>query len=84
MKARVILLHNTEEAWENIPFKPELGEIIVYDPDENYNYARIKIGDGEHVAKDLDFCVDAAIAAAIHAINASETIDAGRITQNPN
>mgnify|MGYP006932857855 CR=1 FL=1 len=61
MKARITLLHKTEAAWNKISFQPKLGEIIVYDPDENYNYARLKIGDGIHELKDLPFLVEATI-----------------------
>jgi hypothetical protein len=82
MKARVVLLHNTEEAWSKLNFKPECGEVVVYDPDDNYDYARIKIGDGKRFVKDLDFCVDKALAAALTEHYRSETIDGGRITEH--
>lgn len=41
-------------------FTPLASEIIVYDSDENYNYPRIKIGDGETNINDLPFIVDEA------------------------
>lgn len=31
------------------------GEIIIYDPDENFDHSRFKIGDGETSVKDLNF-----------------------------
>ena len=39
-------------------FTPKQGEIIVYDVDSNYNYERLKIGDGEHNVNDLPFSTD--------------------------
>lgn len=81
MNARITLLHNTEAGWEKLStFKPEPGEIVLYDPDENYNFVRIKIGDGEHYIQELDFCIDSAIKAVIDGQKYNEVIDAGRIT----
>ena len=34
---------------------PEAGELIVYDPDENYTYSRLKVGDGINTLQDLFF-----------------------------
>lgn len=51
LKSRIINKHDIEANWikagdaEN-PFIPKKGEIIIYDPDDNYSYARMKIGDG--------------------------------------
>lgn len=61
MKARITLLHKTEEEWNKISFQPKLGEVIVYDPDEKRTYSRLKIGDGVHELKDLPFLVEATI-----------------------
>lgn len=36
-------------------FTPMNGEIIIYDEDDNYNYKRIKIGNGTDNVNDLDF-----------------------------
>jgi hypothetical protein len=36
-------------------FIPKAGEIIIYDPDENYNYSRFKIGDGIRTVNNLEF-----------------------------
>lgn len=58
LNGRVISKHDIEENWwlaEN--FTPQMGEIIVYDPDENYNYSRIKIGDGVQNVNDLPFLI---------------------------
>ena len=47
--SRVVMKHDTEANWNtagNNNFIPLLGEIIVYDSDNNYSYERFKIGDG--------------------------------------
>lgn len=47
INTKIINKHDTEENWNKVSgFSPMLGEIIVYDPDENYDYPRIKVGDG--------------------------------------
>lgn len=47
INARVINKHDTEANWNNHSnFIPNKSEIIVYDKDDNYNYPRVKIGDG--------------------------------------
>ena len=52
---RHIQKHETEANWLALApnFIPKRGEIIVYDVDENYNYERMKIGDGLTLLKDL-------------------------------
>ena len=47
--------HATEAEWLSISYIPKLGEIIVYDKDNNYNYLRFKTGDGISQAKALPF-----------------------------
>ena len=43
--SRLIPMHGTEEYWESrTDFTPAEGEIVIYDPDDNYNYSRIKVG----------------------------------------
>jgi hypothetical protein len=34
---------------------PDVGERILYDPDETHPYTREKFGDGVHIVKDLPF-----------------------------
>lgn len=34
-----------------------VGEFIIYNKDENYNYERLKIGDGIHSIVDLPFVI---------------------------
>ena len=45
--SRVINKHDIEANWNKaINFIPKKGEFILYDIDENFNYERIKVGDG--------------------------------------
>lgn len=56
MKARVQHKHDIETNWlKATNFTPLASEIIVYDPDENYDYPRIKIGDGKTNINALPF-----------------------------
>lgn len=53
---RVQQKHDTEANWiKATNFTPNAGEIIVYDPDDTYTYARIKIGDGTTNVNNLPF-----------------------------
>lgn len=59
MKARVQHKHDVEANWlKATNFTPLASEIIVYDSDENYDYPRIKIGDGKTNINGLPFIVD--------------------------
>ena len=54
--SRIVHKHDTETNWNKAEnFVPIKGEIIIYDKDENYNYERIKVGDGETKVPDLPF-----------------------------
>jgi hypothetical protein len=80
MKARISQLHKTELEWqEYVQLVPEPGELIVYDPDESHPYARVKLGDGVHTLKELDFFIDSAIAEALNQIKFATVNDGGRI-----
>lgn len=57
--------HDTEQNWNLSSLKPAAGQLIVYDPDDNYNYARFKIGDGATIVKNLPFTVEEAINEAL-------------------
>lgn len=62
MNARIQHKHDIEVNWNKaLNFIPKAGEIIVYDIDENYNYPRIKIGDGVTIITNLKF-IDADLA----------------------
>ena len=57
--SRIIHKHDTEENWiKAINFIPKQGEIIIYDKDDNYDYERMKIGDGVSKVNDLPFNLD--------------------------
>ena len=48
--------HKTEAEWDSQGnIIPALGEILIYDIDETYNYERVKIGDGTTKINDLPF-----------------------------
>ncbi len=74
IKSRIIHKHDIESNWQLATnFTPMKGEIIVYDVDANYNYERLKIGDGETNVNLLPFA-DGALRASIEAdISAVET-----------
>ena len=56
INSRVIHKHDTEINWNNNSnFVPAQAEVIIYDKDENYDYERIKIGDGETPVNNLPF-----------------------------
>lgn len=56
LNARVVHKHDIEENWlKATTFVPKAAEIIVYDPDDNYSYSRIKVGDGVTTVIDLPF-----------------------------
>lgn len=51
--------HDIEANWlKATNFVPKAGELIVYDPDENFSYARTKMGDGVTNINDLSFMGD--------------------------
>lgn len=59
IKARFQQKHDIEANWNKaLNFIPKIGEIIVYDIDDNYNYSRFKIGDGVRTINDLEFLLD--------------------------
>ena len=56
MNARIQHKHDIEANWNKaLNFIPKIGEIIVYDIDENHNYSRFKIGDGIRTINNLEF-----------------------------
>lgn len=81
MKARVTHLHRTEAEWSRLlDWKPEAGELVIYDPDEKFNYARIKIGDGHNTLAALPFFVQETAKDLLNTQRYSEVIDGGNIT----
>jgi hypothetical protein len=80
MKARISQLHKTEAQWNNtFSWIPEPGELVVYDPDENHQHARIKVGDGMRTLQELDFFIDSAIVELLNQIKFESVNDGGRI-----
>ena len=59
MKVRLVCKHDTETNWAKASnFKPEKGELIIYDIDNNHSYERMKIGDGKTLVSNLPFVLD--------------------------
>ena len=62
INTRVINKHDTEANWNShLSFIPDKSEIIIYDKDDNYNYPRVKIGDGVTTIVALPFIDDNAL-----------------------
>ena len=54
--SRIVHKHDVEVNWNKAKnFIPLLGEIIIYDIDENHSVERFKIGDGKTTAMNLPF-----------------------------
>ena len=53
---RIVHKHDTEANWNKaVNFIPKQSELIVYDSDENFDYERLKIGDGITLVTELPF-----------------------------
>lgn len=73
IKARFQQKHDIEANWNlAVNFIPKAGEIIVYDPDANYNYSRLKIGDGVTSVNQLNFVIDEKLSENDNAIKYTE------------
>ena len=59
INSRIVNKHETEANWLKSSLIPKQGELIVYDIDENYDFERIKIGDGTQNVNSLPFVTDA-------------------------
>lgn len=56
LKSRIVHKHDIEANWQLATnFSPLEGEIIIYDPDENFSYSRVKVGDGTTNVNNLKF-----------------------------
>ena len=79
MNARIQHKHDIEANWNKaLNFIPKIGEIIVYDIDDNYNYSRFKIGDGTTVVGSLPFVNDEirqALTSGATKVSKAETAD---------
>ena len=70
IKSRIVHKHDAATNWSKAAtFIPKQGEIIVYDKDSDYNYERIKIGDGATLVDALPFADDAVRTALMTAID---------------
>ena len=59
LKSRIVHKHDIEANWQLATnFSPLEGEIIIYDPDENFSYSRVKVGDGTTNVNNLKFIDD--------------------------
>ena len=59
LNTRIIHKHDIEANWlKAINFIPKLGELIIYDIDENHPVPRMKLGDGETTVNELYFVSD--------------------------
>jgi hypothetical protein len=80
VKARVSQLHKTEAEWLKLQdFVPLQGEFIVFDPDKQHCYARLKLGDGITKLQNLPFFIDSAIDDHTTKKRLDTVIDGGRI-----
>ena len=80
MKARICQLHKTESEWNKLTdFVPLHGELIIFDPDRQHRYARIKIGDGVTKLQNLTFLIDPAVDDFLTSC-CDKIVDAGRVT----
>ena len=55
MNSRIQQKIDIEANWAKATFAPLKGELIIYAPDENYDYPRFKIGDGVTAVNALPF-----------------------------
>ena len=85
MKARISQLHKTAFEWQQYSrWIPEPGELVIYDPDAQCSYSRIKVGDGVHTLSELDFFIDSAILEILKQVRFEDSVDGGRITEYNN
>lgn len=61
IRGKIIFKHQTAAEWDlsnngaGAQYIPDIGEKVLYDPDETCKYTREKYGDGIHIVKDLPF-----------------------------
>ena len=77
---RIIHKHDIEANWAKaLNFIPKQGELIVYDIDENYNYERVKIGDGVTTVSNLPFIISEEIATKDYVESLFQTLSSDRV-----
>lgn len=80
MKARVSQLCKTEAEWSRLSdFVPLKGEAIIFSPDKQYKYVRLKIGDGTTPLRNLPFFIDNTVDEFL-TNHFDKIIDAGRVS----
>ena len=57
-KAKVVHKHETAANWALSNYVPEIGEIVFYDPDDEFDYTRQKNGNGKDKVSDLPFTTE--------------------------
>ena len=55
IKGKLLFKHETEENWNKSSYIPGPGEQVFYDPDENHENTRVKVGDGVKTVNQLSF-----------------------------
>lgn len=81
LTSRMVQLHKTSAEWSTYEeFIPNKGELVIFDPDTETDYSRIKIGDGETFLKDLPFVIDE-LSKVIQWEDETGYIDSGYISQ---
>ena len=81
LKTRIIHKHDVESNWSKATgFVPKQGELIVYDKDSNYDYERVKIGDGATNVNNLPFVISTLTNDEIDAICGSTIQSASEVT----
>jgi hypothetical protein len=55
INARLAHKIDVETNWNKATFTPLPGEFIIYAPDDNYSYSRLKVGTGTKTINELDF-----------------------------
>ena len=74
---RIVHKHDTAENWEKaVNFTPKAGELIIYDIDSNFDYPRIKMGDGIRNVNMLPF-IDKGINDKIDGLSKIIAVDDG-------
>ena len=81
LKTRIIHKHDVELNWNKATgFVHKQGELIVYDKDSNYDYERVKIGDGATNVNNLPFVISTLTNDEIDAICGSTIQSASEVT----
>jgi hypothetical protein len=75
LNTRIVHKHDVELNWNLTDFVPKQGELIIYDADENYNYERLKIGDGKTAVVNLPFTDETFIISSAKVTHGESTLD---------